>query len=52
MHFASEKLFFQKKNWLTLIQSYIFPVTMDNRIIWNKISDHITTAVTHNSSVD
>ena len=23
------------------MQSYIFPVTMDNRIIWNKILDPI-----------
>ena len=38
--FSFGKITFLKKQ-LTLIQSYIFPATMDNRTIWNKITDPI-----------
>ena len=30
LYFDSEKLFFQKKHYLTLKQSYMFPVTLGN----------------------
>ena len=35
------KNYFLKKHQITLIQSYFLPVTMDNRIIWNKVTDLI-----------